>query len=396
MIPPRPASIRYQFLPIREVLVSVPAAQAVVEQAEQRNARRVLILASQTLHQTTQVTGDISRALGDRCAGVIADIGSHTPRHQVLRALQQARQQRVDLLVAVGGGSIIDAAKVIQLGLNHGLASEPQLLQHARTGDGGRGPCYGRVPDVAAVRQIAVPTTLSGAEFSANGNTSDPVTGIKEGYRYPELCPDTIIYDPAITCHTPEWLWLSTGIRALDHAVEGVCDARCHPFIEGQLLHGMGLLARSLPQVKADPTSLPARTLNQQALWLACAGLGRVSHGASHGIGYILGSLCGVAHGYTSCVMLPAVLEWNSAVNSDRQRAVAAALGGENQSAAARIKALVRDLGLPVSLKALDIPRTRLPEIARAAANHKVVQNNPRPIAGVANVMEVLEIAFNG
>ena len=80
------------------------------------------------------------------------------------------------------------------------------------------------------------------------------------------------------------------------------------------------MFASSLPSVKSNPADFDARSLNFQAVWLACCGLGTVSLGASHGIGYILGSLCCVPHGYTSCVMLPSVLAWNAVEFSVQQR----------------------------------------------------------------------------
>lgn len=266
----------------------------------------------------------------DRLVGVFDTMGVHSPRTDVMAALTMARAADADILLAVGGGSMIDACKVIQFCLNAGIKDEAGLLRYGQFSDGTRGDLCGSEPALCrspAVNQIAVPTTLSADEFSNNAGVTDKVKGAKEGYKAPGLAPRQIIYDPVLASHTPEWLWLSTAIRSLDHAMEGYCAADAHAFVRGHFLHAMRLFAESLPAIKANPDNLAARARNQQATWLAGCGLGRIRHGASHGIGYILGAMCGVPHGHTSCVMLPAVLRWNEVVNDALQREAGQALG---------------------------------------------------------------------
>jgi maleylacetate reductase len=314
-----------------------------------------------------------------------------------MRVLEVARETDADLLVSLGGGSIIDACKVVQLAIDQGVESEAQLIEYAQYGDGTRGSKYADFSLFKGdpkIRQIAIPTTLSGAEFSNNAGVLNTQISAKEGYRGIDICPQSIIYDPQLSLHTPQWLWFSTAIRSLDHAVEGFCSADSHAFVDGHFLHAMRLFASSLPECKRDSTNLSARSLSQQAVWLACVGLGTISHGASHGIGYILGSLCGVPHGYTSCVILPAVLAWNSKQQASKQAAINDALGNEGQDAAASVKALVASLGLPTSLRDVDVSKEQLPSIALRAAKHPVVRNNPRKINGANDVMEILELAW--
>jgi alcohol dehydrogenase class IV len=123
--------------------------------------------------------------------------------------------------------------------------------------------------------------------------------------------------DPAITVHTPEWLWLSTGIRAVDHCVEGICSAEANPYADAQALHGLSLLTRGLPRVKADPADIEARLDCQIGSWLSMGPLASgVPMGASHGIGYVLGAAFDIPHGHTSCIM-PAVMRWNKPANAE-------------------------------------------------------------------------------
>src|SRR3546814_20027143 len=143
------------------------------------------------------------------------------------------------------------------------------------------------------------------------------VTGVQTCALPILLMPRSVILDPAPTVHTPEWLWLSTGIRALDHCVEGICSVQADAFCDGAYLHGLRLLGRGLPRVKADPADLRARLDCQLGAWLSMTGVGSgVPKGASHAIGHVLGGTCNVPPGYTSCVMLPAVLRWNEALTA--------------------------------------------------------------------------------
>ena len=301
-------------------------------------------------------------------------------------------------MVSIGGGSIIDATKAVQLCLNENINSEGELLQYGNFADGTRGDkvthLLESVIDSTRVAHIAVPTTLSGAEYSNIAGVTDSEKGVKDSYRSMDLYPRHIVYDPELSLHTPQWLWLSTAIRSVDHAVEGYCSKDAHPYFEGQFLHALKLFATSLPVTKSDPSNLEARSLNQQAIWLACCALGKVSHGASHGIGYILGSMCGVPHGYTSCVMLPAVLEWNALENGNRQQSIAAALGCADQSASQAVKNLVTELGLPTGLQEVGVKKQQLESIAKLAAAHRVVKGNPRAIQSMEDAMEILQLAW--
>ncbi len=397
---PRP--IEFDYTALNTVISGMPVASALARQLEKAAAERVFLVASNSLSALTNQFSELQQALGGRVVGLFDQIGAHTPRPDVMRALQAAREADADLLVSIGGGSIIDACKVIQLAIDQDIETEQQLLEYAQLGDGSRGPKAGDYVSFdsslfsghSKIRQIAVPTTLSGAEFSNNAGVLNPENSTKEGYRGRDLCPQTIIYDPALSLHTPQWLWLSTAIRSLDHAVEGYCSVDSHAFLDGHFLHAMHLFADSLPQTRSDTNGLESRSLNQQAVWLACCGLGTVAHGASHGIGYILGSLCGVPHGYTSCVMLPAVLEWNSQYNSGRQKSIAAALGKADGTAASAVRDLVASLELPGTLQQVGVAYDQLSEIAERAIMHPVVRKNPRPLETAEQVMEILDLAW--
>ena len=381
-----PQSGRVVFSQMEEVQFGVAAAEAITEQA--RNAERVFLMVSGTLHRATDEIDRIRGALGNRCVGVFDRMPPHTPRHAVIAAAEQARAARADLIVTVGGGSITDGAKAVQLCLANNVRT-PEALDALRPVDGAPPPC-----NAPTVRQVSVPTTLSAGEFSAIAGVTDERRKVKELFRHPCVIPRAVILDPAITVHTPEWLFLSTGIRAVDHCVEGICSNEAHPFADAQALRGLALLARGLPRVKADPSDLGARLDCQIGAWLSMGPLASgVPMGASHGIGYVLGAVFDIPHGHTSCIMLPAVMRWNQPANAERQALVAAAMNHPGEDAADVLDSFIAALGMPRSLSAVKVGREAFDRMAEQAMGTPWVPRNPRRIDGPAQVREILELA---
>ena len=248
------------------------------------------------------------------------------------------------------------------------------------------------MPDVkpSPVRQVVVPTTLSGAEFSNLAGITDERIRQKHSFIGPNIGARSVILDPEITLHTPEWLWLSTGVRGVDHAVETICSVDAHPYCDGQALHALRLFAQALPL----PDDLAARLLCQQASWLAASSIARVAYGASHGIGHVLGAFADVPHGHTSCVMLPHVMRYNARATADKQRMIAEVLGKPDAPAADTIAELIASLKQPATLRAVGVKREQLPKIAEAAMFNQWVRTNPQPIRSPDDVMQILEAAW--
>jgi maleylacetate reductase len=389
-----PQSGRVAFGAMEAVVFGKPAAAAVGEEARRREAERVFLMVSGTLNRTTDEIAKVRQALGNRFAGLFDQMPPHTPRHAVVEAAAMARDAKADLIVTVGGGSITDGAKAVQLCLANeiGSADDIDRLRPVKGPDGALAPPPGMQPPT--VLQITVPTTLSAGEFSAISGVTDERHKVKELIRHPEIMPRTVVLDPAVTVHTPEWLWLSTGIRAVDHCVEGICSGEANPYGDAQALHGLMLLSRGLPRVKTDPSDLGARLDCQIGSWLSMAPLaGGVPMGASHGIGYVLGAMFDIPHGHTSCIMLPAVMRWNKSVNAERQALVAAAMGHAGEDAADVLDTFIAGLGMPRSLAAVNIGADSFDRMAEQAMGTPWVPRNPRPIAGPAQVREILELA---
>src|SRR3954470_17056469 len=155
------------------------------------------------------------------------------------RAAAMAREVKVDLIATVGGGSIPDGAKAGPLCVANAITGAEAIdrLRPVKGADGALGPPPDMKPP--AVPQVTVPTTLSAGEFSAISGVTDERHKVKELIRHPGILPRAVVLDPAVTVHTPEWLWLSTGIRAVDHCVEGICSGEATPYADAQALHGL-------------------------------------------------------------------------------------------------------------------------------------------------------------
>jgi maleylacetate reductase len=337
---------RVAFGAMEEVVFGHPAAEAIVAQMDRLGATSAFLMVSGSLNRNTGEIEKIRSALGSRCAATFDAMPPHTPREAVLAAAEQARAAGADLIVTVGGGSITDGAKAVQLCLANNVRTIEDI-ERIRVHKGVAPPM-----NAPTVRQISVPTTIAGGEFSAIAGVTNARVRVKEMLRHELVMPRAVILDPAITVHTPEWLWLSTGIRAVDHCVEGICSLEAHPYADAQALKGLSMLARALPRVKANPDDLDARMDCQIGTWLSMAPLSAgVPMGASHGIGYVLGAMFDVPHGYTSCVMLPSVMRWNSKDNAGRQALVSEAMGQPGNDAADVLDGFIRGLGLPRSLR---------------------------------------------
>ena len=384
----------YRFPPMESVVYGRPFAAALAEEVAATGAHAVFLLASGTLARETEMVAEIRAALGNRLAGVCAKIGAHTPRDDVVAAANAAREAGADLLATLGGGSVTDAAKMVAFCLGNDV-SEPAQLDRYRARVAADGTVERPPAQAPSVRTIAVPTTLSAGEYTASAGCTDTARHVKEMFGHKLMMPKSVLLDPRATLRTPEWLFLSTGIRAVDHAVEDLCSPLCQPISEGASYHALKLLGRGLGRVKADPLDLEARLDCQLGAWMSMVGSQTgVPKGASHGIGHVLGGTAHVPHGYTSCVMLPHVLRFNAPVGGERQALVSEALGHPGEPAGDVVAALIAGLGLPVRLRDVGVEPGQLDRIAELSMHDRWVHTNPRKIDGPAVIRQLLDAAW--
>jgi maleylacetate reductase len=256
-------------------------------------------------------------------------IGQHAPMAQIRVGADDIGLAGARAIVSLGGGSAIDAAKIISVRL-------------AR--DGGR-----------ALPHFAIPTTLSVAELAAGAGYTDEA-GDKAGMRDPRMLVDAVIYDAELTLSTPLELWLSTGIRALDHAVEGFLADGEHPFNDVMALEAVRRLFDSLPRAKASPDDVAVRTENQVAAWFSFTLPGASAAGLSHTMGKHIGARHGIPHGVTSCLLLPHVMRYLARTKPERTALL---------PSADAVYQLIATLGLPQHIAAYGIGES---ELRRAAS----------------------------
>lgn len=384
----------YSYPNTQRVIFGTTFEQAISKELETIGAQRVYVLSSGSLYRETEVVNQLKTVLGSRCVGLFHEMPAHTPRIPVVKAAQEAQHAQADLILTLGGGSMTDAGKMVTLCMSNGIESAQDLDRLATKvhADGRIERPEFQPPTVPC---SVISTTLSAGEFSALAGCTDTVRGMKENFLHPKASPRSVILDPALTLHTPEWLWLSTGIRAVDHAVEDLCSINTQPISEATSFQALRLLGRGLRAVKKDPADLEARLDCQLGAWMSIIGSSAgVQKGASHGIGHILGGTAGVPHGYTSCVMLPHVLRFNQSFNGAQQKLVSEALGEPHKPACDVVSDLVAQLGLPSTLREVGVKADMLDLIAQNSMHDRLIHSNPRKIHGPEDVRRILEAAW--
>tara|TARA_R110002110_G_scaffold70800_1_gene189498 strand:- start:28065 stop:29231 length:1167 start_codon:yes stop_codon:yes gene_type:complete len=379
-------------LDLDRVHIGRPAAEAVLNEAELRGASRVVIVASRSIVDKTPAVSLIKESLGDRFVGLFSDLVEHVPRSAVFAVAGFLRDAKADLVVTIGGGTPMDTIKVALICLAENITTDAALDAAAISVDANGARI---VPPLASppLRQIIIPTTLSGAEFSDLAGCVNTKTKVKQLFTGPGIGSASVVLDPSLCVYTPEHLWFSTGIRAIDHAVESICSRAPEPMADAGALHALRLFSKSLPLNKSEPDNLEARLDSQTAVWLACAGLNRTPYGASHGIGHQLGAVAGVPHGYTSCVMLPHVMAFNQEATRERQGWISDALGRPGDAASEIVADLVSKLGMPARLRDVGVEKSHFDAIADGAMLNAFVRANIREITR-DDIIRLLEQSY--
>jgi alcohol dehydrogenase class IV len=362
----------YTVLPLEKVYYGAGSLARLPEEVDRLGGRRALIVTGHSLSTQTDLIHDVERLLGARHAATFSGIRQHAPESGIAEAARLAQDCQADLLVSVGGGSPIDSAKAVAQRLAQGGGAYPP--------------------------QIAIPTTLSAAEFSQSAGFTDEAQKSKRGISDRLITPRAIILDPQMTLATPLWLWLSSGIRALDHAVETLYAPGYHPVNDVLALAGIRDLFTYLPACKAEPESLAARQMCQQAAWMSYFNPASVeaAAGLSHTIGKRIGATYDVPHGVTSCILLPHVMRYKAGNETDAVRlaAMARALSLADERVTAKegalraaeaVAYLVRDLDLPARLRDVNVPPEDFERIASVS-----VGDTPQ----AADVVQILKTAW--
>ena len=371
------------------------------DEIQKLGGKRVLVLSGRTVAEKTDAVRRINDGLGDMSAGVYSGLTQRAPLSTAVEAANLALASGADTLVGVGGSTISDAARMIAVLMAEGITTVEQLRQLGEEQDMLLSP---NLDGKFLPLQVAVPTTLSAGEFNmGGGNVLDDQAGHKIRVRHPRLYADLIMLDSVMTEGTPDWLWLSTGVKALDHCIERLYTTGNQPAIDAPILAAAEMLFTHLPGSRESDGDPEARLQCLVAAWMSMMGSPNFATGLSHAIGHILGVKYSVGHGYTSCVTQPYVMEFNRPVSATKQALLARSAGidtrGMSDEAAAEAAARAVDdfvlgMGMPHRIRELEIPESDLPEIAELVLTDGGCRNNPIPITSAEQVMEVLRAAF--
>ena len=338
---------RHDTLPTRSVIWGAGCRSSLAEELARMGASRAFLLTTASLTRQAQHVRDLHRILGDRFAGMLDDLPAHVPVSAIDAAQLKIDQGGADVLIAFGGGSVIDAAKALA-----GRIAETS----------------GTAPDI-----VALPTTLSGAEFAHVYGVLEPGDRgpYKRAYAEPAVTPRRIFLDPELTLSTPDTLWFSSGIKALDHAIEGILLPGDRPITDLVAFEGIARMAAALRSPR--PRDLAVRLDAQLAAWMCYFAPATIRVALSHRIGYVLGGSYGVAHSVTSCITLAPVMRAFARIEPAKVGRISATLapGQDRPEAAAEIvEGLVRSLALPHRLRDVGIDQASAPGIAALVRHH--------------------------
>ncbi|CZT41291.1 related to aldehyde-alcohol dehydrogenase [Rhynchosporium secalis] len=367
-------------------------------------ASKVYIIVSNSISQTENFTR-LKSALGEKIVGVRKGIKPHTPWDDIVEIVNDVRDKEANVIITLGAGSLTDGAKIVNFALANNISTLDDLSRLAAEASPHN-------PKACQIPVINIPTSLSGGEYSAIAGGTDTRTQHKGLFTHPSMLAHLVILDPALSISTPERIWLSSGIRAVDHCVEGLCslDSKATPETDKVLEAGLRLLVPNLLLTKRNWEDEKARLDSMLGVIESMKGLSfGVPMGGSHGIGHQLGPL-GVGHGETSCIMLPAVLKYNAQhggeeVKKAQQKVLdilwdqetvvevlrKKGLGKETADAGDVVGAIITELVMPRTLKDVGVGREKLNALAVNCLKDKWLKTNPVPLTEKKQVLAILE-----
>ena len=354
----------------------------------QRGLKRVLLVSSTPVLPTAGVVLDALRKHGVEFIQA-PPVDREPTRELFENILSGARAEKIDGVLGIGGGSVIDVAKLIAA-LFHGQQTASEVF----------GINLLRNRELALV---CLPTTAgTGAEVSPNAILFDEVDEMKKGVVSPHLVPDAAFVDPLLTLSVPPAVTAATGLDALTHCIEAYANKFAHPIVDTYALEGIKLISANLVRAVRNGSDIEARAALSLGSLYGGFCLGPVNTAAVHALAYPLGGRFRIAHGVSNALLLPHVLRFNFSAAPERYAAVAVALGvtrnGSPLTTAEHgvefLSQLSRDCGVPQKLSELNIPREAIPAMAQAAMQiTRLLKNNLRPLTE-ADATRVYEAAY--
>lgn len=362
--------------------------QQLPEEITALSANRVLIVTiSPLLNQLSALIAKLEA--GGVKVTVNTSINNEPSFADVQQMLDEVKGFNPDVVAGIGGGSVLDVAKLIAALLDN----EQGLKEIVGIGFLKRRP----------KKLICMPATSgTGSEVSPNSILVDETDNQKKGFISPFLVADIVYVDPLLTMSVPPSITAATGIDALTHCLEAYTNLFAHPLIDVYAFEGMRLIAGHIVTAVKNGNDEEARTQVAMGSLLGGFCLGPVNTAGVHALSYPLGSTFHLAHGLSNALLLPYVMEFNYVAAPKRYADVAVALGCEREAddlktalkGIEKIKALISACGIPARLRDVNIPKEAIPQMAVDAMKiTRLLKNNPRPITE-ADAIEIFNAAY--
>ncbi|MBB3186995.1 iron-containing alcohol dehydrogenase [Microbacter margulisiae] len=339
-------------------------------------SKRILWLITSPLINTLQPTLEAITTSGKTVELIDYNFPGEPTFSQFEALLAQSEQFNPDCVIGIGGGSVLDCAKLLAA-----LTGNNQKLEDIA----GIGLLNGR-----SKKLICLPTTSgTGSEMSPNAILLNETTLAKSGIISPYLLPDACYIDPVLTISLPARLTAETGMDALAHCIEAYTNKFAHPAVDIYALKGMELIAQNLQRACENGNDIEARSALALGSMYGGLCLGPVNTAAIHALSYGLGGRFHVPHGLANAIVMPEVLRFNMEASIERHATVALALGVQNKgdeketalAGIEKIKEISRACGIPQHLSDIGIKAEDLSELADIAMGvTRLLKNNPREV----------------
>jgi alcohol dehydrogenase class IV len=383
----------FEFQVRPRVLYGPGVVREVGFEAHKIGGARAVIVTDKVLRQTGLVDRVVEGLAGSgvEMVGIFDEVPPNSEVQVVERGAALARQWACDVLIAVGGGSVIDTAK----GMNIVLSEGGSILDYEGAG----------LLNRPLRPLIAIPTTAgTGSEVTLAAVIKDNARGIKLEFSSPFIPPDVAILDPELTLGLPPGLTASTGMDALTHAIEAYVSPFAEPVSDALGLHAIRMIAANLPLAVRQGDNLEVRGNMLLAASLAGMSFSNALCGIVHAMAHACGGRFSVPHGVANAILLPFGMEFNLEVAAPRLAEVAVALGvdvaGQKMDAesaaragVAAVRRLGLECGLPSRLGQVGVGRDGFAQMANDALGDAMMISNPRP-ATEEEIVALYERAF--
>ncbi len=360
----------YAFHTVPEVAVGAGLAHNLGPYCQRLGIRRPLLVTDRGLVDLGLIQPVLDGLAADGYPATVFDGVAADPAEAIVHAAYSAYQDAgCDGVLAVGGGSSMDVAKVVAA-LAVGQQTLPEMYGVNQV-QGGRAPLL-LVPTTAGTGSEVTPVAII-----TTGETT------KAGISTPVLIPDIAVLDASLTLGLPQGVTAMTGIDAMVHAIEAYTSKiRKNPISDMLALRGLKLLSENIRVVLETPGNSAAREAMLLGSMFAGQAFANSPVGAVHALAYPLGGHYHIPHGLSNSLMLPAVLAFNASVAADQYAELAVVLPGVAESSASGMidwfEQLIADSGLPASLAAAKVPEADLPMLASdAMLQQRLLVNNP-------------------